>query len=369
MRLNNREVKQPLKGMTVEWLAEKCNAPASLLWKLAKNTVLMYKPTRSEKKPSGGHRDIDAPKLEYKKLLKRLTKILSRNIKHHPAAHGGVTGRSSFTSARPHCGAKFIVTRDIKDFYPSVSPKDLFRAFIKLGATYEFAKFLSSIMTVHCRIPQGGPLSSLSVNLYMLRLDDHLYKRVRAKSGRYGRLTDDFVISVNTREKALALSKELDYRIRQKHLQINEKKREKKGLLGGDKLKDIHSLIVNSKRGLRPKKEHIKKGLELAIRYARCCSCATPLDLLFLADLRQRTAGMMYYLRQADFSPARHIRRMLEAGDSRVLLMLLKRGLQPYKNKWWLVHIGRNGPLHIRRNEPLRLLNLWKKREFLPISA
>ena len=353
MRLNNRDIKQPLKGMTVEWLAKKCESPASLLWKLARDTTIMYKPTRPQNKPGGGHRDIDAPKKEFKKLLKKITKILSVNIRHHPAAHGGVRGCSSFTSARPHCGAKFIITRDIKDCYPSITSEKLLYTFTKLGATGAFAKFLSSIMTVHGRIPQGGHLSSLAVNLYMLRTDDPLYKLTRAKGGRYGRLTDDFVVSVNTREKAVALSEELDHRIHQKNLQINEKKREKKGLLAGDKLKDIHSLIVNSKRGLRPKKEHIEKGLELATRYARCCRCATPSDLPFLADLRQRTTGMMYYLKQADFSPARHIRRILEAGDRKVLLMLLKRELQPYKNKWWLVHT--------KRNEPLRLLRLWQR--------
>jgi hypothetical protein len=177
---------------------------------------------------------------------------------------------------------------------------------------------------------------------------------VRAKSGHYGRLTDDFVISVNSREKAVDLEKELDYRIRQKNLQINEKKRREKGLLAGDKLKDIHSLIINSKCGLRPKEKHIKDGLELAIHYARCCRCATPFDLPFLSDLRQRTTGMMYYLRQADFSPARHIRRMVERADEKVNNMLLKNGLQPYKNKWWLAHST--------RNEPFRLLNLWENK-------
>lgn len=355
MRLNNSDIKQPLKGMTVEWLAKKCKAPASLLWKLARDTTVIYKPTRPQKKPSGGLREIDAPKIEYKKLLRKMAKILSHNIKYHPAAHGGVPKRSSFTSARPHCGAKFIVIRDIKDCYPSITTEKLLRTFTKLGATGAFAKFLSPIMTVHGRIPQGGHLSSLAVNLYMLRTDDHLYKVTRVKGGRYGRLTDDFVVSVNTREKAVALAKELDYRIHQKNLRINEKKREEKGLLAGDKLKDIHSLIVNSKRGIRPKKAHIGKGIKLATHYVRYCCCATPSDLPFLADLRQRTTGMMYYLRQADFSPARHIRRMLEAGDRKVLLMLLKRELQPYKNKWWIVHKT--------RNEPLRLLKLWERRK------
>ena len=111
MRFSFKMAKQPLKGMSVEWLAQKSMVPASLLKKLAQDTSVMYKPTRTQMKNGGiGYREIDPPKKEYKRLLKRITKVLTSNIKHHPAAHGGVPGRSSFTSARPHCGARFIVT-------------------------------------------------------------------------------------------------------------------------------------------------------------------------------------------------------------------------------------------------------------------
>ena len=348
--------------MNVEWLASECKAPVDLLWMLARDTAVMYKPTRQQKKKGGaGSREIDPPKKKYKRLLKKIAKVLSSNIKHHPAAHGGVPGRSSFTSARPHCGAKFIVMRDIKDCYPSITPEKLFDAFIKLGASSEFAKFLSRIMTVHGRLPQGGPTSSLALNLFFVRMDDHFYRKAKNRNGNYRRLADDLVISVNSCEKALALENELDNGIRQRNLKINERKRRKKGFLAGDRLKEIHSLIVNSRRGLKPKKEHIKKGLELTRRYARCCRCAKPTDLPFLADLRQRAYGMMYYFRQAEFSPTRHIRRILEHADQKVLRMLLRKGLQPYKNKWWIVHKT--------RNEPLRLLSLWESKVNLLCTA
>jgi len=321
---------------------------------LAKDTTVMYKETRHQLKPGGGYRIIDPPKKEYKHILKRITKVLTFNIKHHPAAHGGVPGRSSFTSARLHCGAKFVITRDIKDCYPSITPEKLFNAFIKLGASPDFAKFLSSIMTVHGRIPQGGPLSSLALNLYMMRMDDHLFKKARSKGGHYGRLADDFVISVDKRKKAIGLGNELDHAIRHRNLQINEKKLCQKGLMAGDRVKEIHSLIVNSRRGLKPKREHISKGIELATRYARRCRCSTPRDLPFLANLRQRVTGMMYYLRQADFTPAQHMRRMVEYADKKVLKMLLPKNLHPYKNKWWLTN---------SKNEPERLLKLWENIE------
>jgi hypothetical protein len=322
----------------------------------------MYKKPRPQPKKNGvGTRIITPPKQEHKKLLKKIAKTLSGNIKHHPAAHGGVPGRSSFTSARPHCGARVIVTRDIENCYPSIPRHKLFKAFINLGASSKFAKFLSSMMTVNDQIPQGSPTSSLALNLFLYRMDDHFYKRANSRKGTYRRLADDFVISVNSRDKAIALGDELDNGISHRKLTVNKKKRDKKGFLPGDKLKIIHSLNVNSKRGLKPKREHIKKALGYAEHYARCCKCARPSDLLFLASLRQQVTGWMYYCRQAEFSPTRHIRWILERADQKVLQMLIGKGLQPYKNKWWI--------MNNTRNEPLRIIRMWERELSLRNSA
>jgi hypothetical protein len=192
-------------------------------------------------------------------------------------------------------------------------------------------------------------------------MDDHFYRNVRRKGGKYGRLADDFVISSRRREEAYEFGRELDHAIAKSNLKVNQRKRRQKGMLAGDKLKEIHSLVVNSRRGVRPKDDHIQKGLQLANHYARCCRCATPTDLPHLADLRSRAAGMMYYFRQAEFSPAKHLGRMLDAADRKILSMLAKNGLQPHKNKWWIVHK--------RRNEPQRLLTLWEQKESVPRPA
>jgi hypothetical protein len=128
------------------------------------------------------------------------------------------------------------------------------------------------------------------------------------------------------------------------------------------RVKEIHSLIVNSRRGLRPRRPHINKALGLAEYYARRARQAEPQELPYLAALRARAYGMMYYCRQADFSPARHLRRMLAHADQKVLRMLRARGLYPHKNKWWVV--VRKG-----RNEPERLVSLWNKQQRLQSCA
>jgi len=213
-------------------------------------------------------------------------------------------------------------------------------------------------MTVHGRIPQGGPLSSLAVNLYFLRMDDHFYRRARTCRSNYGRLTDDFIMSSDNRGTALAFGAELDHAISRRHLTINEKKRQTKGFLAGDQRKDIHSLIVNSRRGLSPKQDHVTKALGLAEYYSRRSRNADPEDIPYLAHLRERAYGMMYYCRQADFSPASHLKRMLSCADRKVLRMLQMKGLYPHKNKWWVA-------VKKGRNEPRRLACLWAEKQRL----
>ncbi|MGA2093011.1 MAG: reverse transcriptase domain-containing protein [Sedimentisphaerales bacterium] len=353
-----KTIKKSLGQMSVEWLAKKMNVREDFLWLLSRDTAVMYKPTRPQKKSGGsGYREIDAPKKKYKPLLRNMAKILSAFIPPHPAAHGGVIGRSSFTSARRHCGAKFITTRDIKDCYPSLTQDKLFRALLSLGASLSFAKFLSAIMTVHGRVPQGGHLSSLAVNLYFARMDEHFTINSIQKHGVFTRLADDFVVSAPNRQIAIKFGNEIDQDIFNRGLKINEKKREKRGLLAGDSIKEIHSLVVNSRRGVRPKSDHLKKALGLATYYTRFARSARPEDVPYLADLRGRVAGMMYYFRQAEFSPANHILRMLYSADLNVLRMLTSKGLYPYKNKWWIVNKT--------RNEPERLLRQWNLKKCL----
>lgn len=349
MQSTERPGNQPLHGLSVDWLAEACGTPGDLLWALARDSGQMYKPPREQKKWSGGVRVIDPPVARYKRLLRRMNRVLSEAVGVHEAWHGGVKRRSSFTSARKHLGKPFLVTRDVRECFSSIGPKDLFRAFTRVGADAAFATFLSGIMTVRGRIPQGGPLSNLAVNLFFLRQDGHLLNVAKARGAGYSRLTDDFVVSTKSRADAVAIGREIDQQIEGRGLRISGRKRFEKGLLPGHRRKEIHSLIVNSRRGVRLKRPHVQEAMAITEKYARRCACATPSDIRLLAALRERVSGWIYYMRQADESPARHIARMQSLADSKVLSMLRAKGLCPHKGKWWT------------RSEAARLPAAWEK--------
>jgi len=339
-----------LQGLSVDWLAVEIGTPADFLWTMSRDSEQMYKPSREQKMKGGKIRIIDPPRRQYRRLLRRINRVLAEAVGVHEAWHGGVKGRSSFTSARKHLGKPFLVTRDIRECFPSIGPEDLFRAFRRVGADSRFAAFLSGIMTVRGRIPQGGPLSNLAVNLFFLRQDGHLLNVARSKGAAYSRLTDDFVVSTRSRVDASVMAAEIDHQIEGRGLTISGKKRYQKGLILGNRRKEIHSLVVNSRRGVRLKQAHVQEALTVTERYARRCACATPSDLVQLATLRQRASGWVYYMRQADQSPARHLASMLSAADSKVLTMLREKGLCPHKGKWWI------------EGEATRLAAAWVKR-------
>lgn len=331
-----RRGKNALKDITVAWLVASAGLPLRLLHDLASDSEAMYKPTRRQPKKGGGTRLIDPVRREYRSVLRRLGKALAKMLGVHPAWHGGARGRSTFTSARLHLGAKFIVTRDVKNCFPEINRKKMRNALRGLGARPELADFLSCIMTVRDRLPQGGPLSNLALNLFFLRQDEHLMKFAQAKGGEYGRLVDDFVMSAPSWKAGVQFGRMLDTAIESRGLTVNGKKRKARGLLRGDQLKEIHSLIVNSRRGVRPKKEHKRRAIELAELYARRCKCATPRDVPDIASLRQHVTGWMYYLGQCDRSPAQHISHMISAGDAIIRGMLKRSGRNPSRGKWWL---------------------------------
>lgn len=334
MRSKHKPGKTPLRGLSVDWLAGQCGCSVDMLWALSRDSKQMYNPERGQLKPNGGTRMIDPIKREYRSLLRRTGKALHRKIGVHDSWHGGTPGRSSFTSARRHQGCRFLITRDVTNCFGSVNPSMLMKAFRRLGASSEFARFLSDLMTVRGRIPQGGPLSNLALNLFFLRQDGHLHRFAQTKGGNYGRLTDDFAVSMATREKALKTGSELDRAIEGRGLKVNERKRDKRGLIAGDRGKELHSLKISSKRRISPKHDHKQKAVTAAEKYARKCACATPNDVARLSGLRKEVTGWMYYMQQADRSPARHLAHMVMVADSKVLRMLRGRGLAT-RNKWW----------------------------------
>ena len=100
-----------------------------LIWSLEHRTHRYY---RNFMIPKGkGFRQIAAPKIALKIIQKWIATQLERLYSPQEHVFGFVAGRSHIAAASKHCGARWVLSLDIKDFFPS-TPQ-----FVILSRLYE----------------------------------------------------------------------------------------------------------------------------------------------------------------------------------------------------------------------------------------
>jgi Reverse transcriptase (RNA-dependent DNA polymerase) len=325
----------------------------SELWALARNVTLAY--GDRQMRPVGKkHRPIDPMFAWAKRLFRMLHRWLQTGKFAHPRAHGGVKGRSCFTSAKEHLGHRYIWMRDAKDCYPSVTPDVFRKEMLALGFPAETGELLALLCTVRGSIPQGSPLSNDALNLFLWRVDQVMASFCGQRGVTYSRIVDDFVMSANDQNAGIAAPRLLEALLAQRGIRINETKRRKVGFQRREEKPLVHNILVHNRRGTTISDEHQTTALAAATRYVAACKSIQPDSLEALASKRRSLVGWIHYCRQAQFSPVLAVRRLLEAGDAVMRRKLRSLALSAHKGKWWVTTK--------KRNEPRRLAILWRRR-------
>jgi len=170
-------------------------------------------------KKSGGKRYISAPMPQLKSLQEWILRNILVRMPVHEAAHGFVHGRSIITNAQVHTNSEFILSMDLKDFFPSLTFPRVKGIFRGMGYIEGIATILALICTeaprqamkvkdpstneekwVHVAmgprcLPQGSPASPMLTNLAALQLDRRLTGFAQKHGLRYTRYADDLTIS------------------------------------------------------------------------------------------------------------------------------------------------------------------------------
>lgn len=164
-----------------------------IIWSLEHRTHRYY---RIFSIPKGkGFRIINAPKIALKIVQKWISIHLCKL--YDPPAHvfGFIKGRSHIEAAKVHCGAKWVLSVDIEDFFPS-TPQQLVRnAFSNLGYGQVGAELLSSICCLRGVLAQGAPSSPILSNLVMDVVDGRLCEIAKQYNLILSRYADDIVLS------------------------------------------------------------------------------------------------------------------------------------------------------------------------------
>ena len=101
------------------------------------------------------------------------------------------------TNAMRHCGKPLVVTQDIRDFFPSVSHRQVARMFAReLGAGRDVVWLLTRLTTIDGQLPQGAPTSTAIANILLAsKVDQAAEANARERNVTVTRFVDDFAYS------------------------------------------------------------------------------------------------------------------------------------------------------------------------------
>jgi hypothetical protein len=176
-----------------------------------------------------GVRLLAAPKPRLKEIHRRLLRHVLAPIALHPAAHGGVPGRSVASALAPHAGAQVVIRADLESFFAAIPARRVYGVLRSAGYPEVVAYTVTGLCTTvvpravwqaigppgdldrHRRLgqslavphlPQGAPTSPALANLVAFSLDRRLSGLARAFDAEYTRYVDDLTFSGSGRLRA-----------------------------------------------------------------------------------------------------------------------------------------------------------------------
>lgn len=185
-------------------------------------------------------RHIDNPARELKEVQRRIVRHVLAPLGFGEAAHGGVRGRSPETNAKVHQGQRCVVKMDVKNFFPSVQHKRIYRMFRhEHGFGRDVAHLLTRLVTLRGGLPQGAPTSTAVANHFARSVDERLKPSLDMHQLRCTRFIDDITISGERPKLLIDLTTRL---LRAKGLRPHPKKL-KVSPRGGPQ--EVTGLVVN----------------------------------------------------------------------------------------------------------------------------
>lgn len=159
------------------------------------NLETEYYSERRIPKKSGGERILMVPAMKLKLIQQWILKNILMSIHVSEYAMGFCPKKSIVTNARLHVGKECVVNLDIKDFFPSITQKQVYRIFYYYGYTVGVSHLLGRLCTVDGKLPQGASTSPYLSNIACLKLDKRLSQLAKTYDADYSRYADDITFS------------------------------------------------------------------------------------------------------------------------------------------------------------------------------
>jgi RNA-directed DNA polymerase len=240
-------------------LAQLLGTPLEQLREFARSTSVMYKPFVQS---SGGKRRmIDQPVPTLRRLQRTIYRVLLRDYPYSRFAMGGVPGRSLRDALEPHQAKPLVVTVDIRDFYPSISDRSVYRIWRDLlGHGKKVAALLTRLSTFKGHLPQGASTSMALANLHLETTDLRIFSVLKETFPdlEYTRYVDDMVFSGSLNPVAV-------FEVTSRHLKMigltAHRARSKRQVLPRDVRQEVLGTVLNTGLSLSRHRRRLTRAI------------------------------------------------------------------------------------------------------------
>ncbi len=211
------------------------------LYKVTNESKLFYRKF-SIKKKNGNPRIIHEPLPNLKIIQKWILENILYKLKVSKFAKAYIPNMSIKDNVRFHKKQKLVFKLDIKNFFDSLSEKQVYKLFKKMGYSESLSVLLSKLCTLNGFLPQGASTSACLSNLILFDFDKSISLYCLDKKIRYTRYADDLTFSGSFNHEALLNF--VSYKLKFLGLEINQNKTR---LLRKNQAQIITGIVVNEK--------------------------------------------------------------------------------------------------------------------------
>ncbi|MBU2549143.1 MAG: reverse transcriptase family protein [Proteobacteria bacterium] len=140
-------------------------------------------------------RTINAPKVALKVIQKWLGYHLGESLSFCDHVYGFIKGKSAIQGAYVHCGASWIYSVDIENFFQTTNIEKVKSALNGIGFQERGSEVISKLCCYSGNLAQGSPASPILSNLVFTNTDNDLARLANKNGLLYSRYADDIVFS------------------------------------------------------------------------------------------------------------------------------------------------------------------------------
>lgn len=146
-------------------------------------------------KRNGKKREISEPLPSLKSIQRWILDNILTRLKTSKFSKAYSPDSSIIQNARFHKRQKYVLKLDIKNFFPSITEKHVFRIFSNLGYSAELSVLFTKLCCKYDKLPQGAPTSPSISNLVLKDFDNRIGAYCIKNKIRFTRYADDLTFS------------------------------------------------------------------------------------------------------------------------------------------------------------------------------